>query len=173
MLHVSRFPGRHYHRHHAPTREHGGQRVAGFVEKDYEDLQRVECRGQPENPRDYRNDQKQAQPAQVESAVACCRGVCGHVSVPRNAARCCGLALHTVVAHLPGVKGVIGCRWWRRPCCFSLMQRMNLMISMRLWLLVLVVALGSVGCSAARVGPTPTGYFFWMETFHPSPKGSI
>jgi hypothetical protein len=62
-------------------------------------------------------------------------------------------------------------RRWRSPCSFFPMQRMNLMISMRLWLLVLVVALWSIGCSGTRVGPTPAGYFFWMETFHPPAQG--
>ena len=34
-------------------------------------------------------------------------------------------------------------------------------------LLLLALALGLAGCqTTARVGPTPSGYFFWLETVH-------
>lgn len=34
-------------------------------------------------------------------------------------------------------------------------------------LLMLILALGFAGCqTTARVGPTPSGYYFWLETVH-------
>ena len=39
---------------------------------------------------------------------------------------------------------------------------------MAIILLVLVLAFGSVGCNPARIGPTPSGYFFWLETVNVS-----
>ena len=33
-------------------------------------------------------------------------------------------------------------------------------------LLVLVLTVAGMGCNSPRMGPTPSGYFFWLETVH-------